>query len=107
MKDIVELTEQTTCSKCGGLLGVGISVRCEFDTEIDGYIHRHRNGCRRAADHHLIMEVIENAKHTPSPKAEADKGNKNTTLEKKYGSFIEKEKEKQWRNKNNQSRQVV
>lgn len=75
MKDIVELTEQTTCSKCGGLLGVGISVRCEFDTEIDGYIHRHRNGCRRAADHHLIMEVIENAKHTPSPKAEADKGN--------------------------------
>jgi len=29
----------------------------------------------RAAEHHLVMEVIENAKHTPPPKAEADKGN--------------------------------
>jgi len=33
------------------------------------------NDVRRAADHHLIMEVIENAKHNPALEAEADKGN--------------------------------
>ena len=78
MNDIVQLTEQTVCHKCGGVLGVGINVRCEFDTDIDGYIHRHKNGCRRAAEHHLIMEAIHgtcNTIDTESGEAEADEGN--------------------------------
>lgn len=79
---IVELTEQTVCYKCGCVLGEGVNVRCEFDIETDGYIHRHKNGCRRAADHHLIMEAIHgtcNTIETESGEAEADEGNEAET----------------------------
>ena len=73
MRDIVALTESTTCCKCGGRLGVGIYVRCEFDIETDGYVHRHRNGCHhrdRNIDHIIVMEAI-SVEQYPTPKAKA------------------------------------
>ena len=81
MKYRVVLASQTVCYRCGGNLFEGVQVWAVFDEVIDGYKHRHiRTGlCKhptaRMAEHELVMEVIENAKHTPSPKAEADKGN--------------------------------
>lgn len=81
MKDIVIMTESTTCSICGGRLETGTTARVEWDIEIDGYTHRHRNECKRAADHHIVMEVIERVKYHPTPKAQTIEGSETESKE--------------------------
>jgi len=74
----VVLASPTVCYRCGGNLFEGVQVWAVFDEVLDGYKHSHiRTGlCKhptaRMAEHELVMEVIENAKHTPALEAEAD-----------------------------------
>ena len=64
----VTLSANTKCYRCGGSLLEGQVVRWNFDTEINGYVHRHsRSGLchrrNREVDHSLVMEVIENERN--------------------------------------------
>ena len=71
MKNIprVRLSAPTVCFMCGGQLFEGQQVIVIWDVDLDGWKHRHpRSGLchlrNRQVDHSLVMEVIENAKHT-------------------------------------------
>lgn len=64
----VRLSAPTICFMCGGQLFEGQEVAAIWDTDLDGWKHRHtRSGLchhrNRNVDHSLVMEVIENAKH--------------------------------------------
>ena len=78
----ITLSADTKCFKCGGSLLEGQTARWEFDTAINGYVHRHtRSGlCHRRnrdVDHLEVMEAIHGiiTNSTENSEAEAAEGN--------------------------------